>query len=302
MVLQMRCCWRCLPQRVLISFWRWRRKAVAARLFTVPHYLFGDWGGEARVRLAGSAPFCWRAGLYEFTVVFCNSMARENWPFLQGAAPPVLEWLRRTLCLWCQDFVGHPLHLARAFVLAGRCISWRGGCISTGRTSGGSACDGAAGGQGCAAAAQLQAILPAAVPTLAACGSAALCGYHRTRMTLSERSGSYRLMFGYGHPNTFGGIVFGLVLAWVLLRAARLTWAEIAAVAGVGLFLLEGPGIALPCAVRIFAGRAAGWRASWPGHARGTRQQPVCARPWCRWWRLSALFCRCSSLRWALDQ
>ena len=48
-------------------------------------------------------------------------------------------------------------------------------------------------------------------------------------------------MFGYGHPNTFGGIVLGLVLAWVLLRQAKITWAEIAAVAGVGLFLYKGP-------------------------------------------------------------
>lgn len=35
-----------------------RRKAVG-QLFTVPHYLFGDWGGEARAG-GGSVPFCWR--------------------------------------------------------------------------------------------------------------------------------------------------------------------------------------------------------------------------------------------------
>ena len=57
----------------------------------------------------------------------------------------------------------------------------------------------------------------------------------------SERDGSFRLMFGYGHPNTFGGVVFGLVLAWVLLRRARLTWAELAGVAAVGAFLMIGP-------------------------------------------------------------
>ena len=57
----------------------------------------------------------------------------------------------------------------------------------------------------------------------------------------SERNGSYRLMFGYGHPNTFGGVMFGLLLAWVLLRRARLTWPELAGVAAVGVFLMVGP-------------------------------------------------------------
>ena len=59
-----------------------RCKAVG-QLFTVPHYLFGDWGGEARARW-GQRAFLLALMLYEFTVVFCNSMARENWPFLQG--------------------------------------------------------------------------------------------------------------------------------------------------------------------------------------------------------------------------
>lgn len=35
--------------------------------------------------------------LYEFTVVFCNSMARENWPFLQGQLAPVLDMIMYTL-------------------------------------------------------------------------------------------------------------------------------------------------------------------------------------------------------------
>ena len=57
----------------------------------------------------------------------------------------------------------------------------------------------------------------------------------------SERNGSYRLMFGYGHPNTFGGVVFGLLLAWVLLRRVKLTWPELAGVAAAGVFLMVGP-------------------------------------------------------------
>ena len=36
-----------------------RRKAVG-QLFTVPHYLFGDWGAARPVPGGGSVPFCWR--------------------------------------------------------------------------------------------------------------------------------------------------------------------------------------------------------------------------------------------------
>ena len=72
-----------------------RRKAVG-QLFTVPHYLFGDWGGEARARW-GQRAFLLALMLYEFTVVFCNSMARENWPFLQGQLAPVLDMIMYTL-------------------------------------------------------------------------------------------------------------------------------------------------------------------------------------------------------------
>ena len=35
--------------------------------------------------------------------------------------------------------------------------------------------------------------------------------------------------------------MFGLLLAWVLLRRARLTWPELAGVAAVGVFLMVGP-------------------------------------------------------------
>ena len=105
----------------------------------------------------------------------------------------------------------------------------------------------------------MQAFLACGVPTLAAVEVLHFAGIIAPD-ALSERSGSYRLMFGYGHPNTFGGIMFGLVLAWVLLRAARLTWAEIAAVAGVGLFLYKGPASRSPalCAFLLAALLAGG--------------------------------------------
>ena len=56
-----------------------------------------------------------------------------------------------------------------------------------------------------------------------------------------EINGKLRRIYGYGHPNTFGGVVFGLVLAWVLLRREKLRWAELGGIAAVGVFLMIGP-------------------------------------------------------------
>lgn len=47
--------------------------------------------------------------------------------------------------------------------------------------------------------------------------------------------------YGYGHPNTFGGLVFGLVLAYALLRAQKVRWVDCLLVFAVGVFLLVGP-------------------------------------------------------------
>ena len=47
--------------------------------------------------------------------------------------------------------------------------------------------------------------------------------------------------YGYGHPNTFGGLVFGLTLAWGMLRARRPRWIDAGLTAAVGVFVLVGP-------------------------------------------------------------
>ena len=72
-----------------------RRKAVG-ELCSGPDFLCGEWGGEARARW-GQRAVLLALMLYEFTVVFCNSMARENWPFLQGQLAPVLDMIMYTL-------------------------------------------------------------------------------------------------------------------------------------------------------------------------------------------------------------
>ena len=60
---------------------------------------------------------------------------------------------------------------------------------------------------------------------------------HRPR----DRPAASRGSAGYGHPNTFGGLVFGLVLAYVLLRAQKVRWVDCLLVFAVGVFLLVGP-------------------------------------------------------------
>ena len=190
------------------------RKAVG-QLFTVPHYLFGDWGGEARARW-GQRAFLLALMLYEFTVVFCNSMARENWPFLQGQLAPVLDMIMYTLLcgkiLLGTRYTWRELICAGALYFVARWVYFNGqniwflGLVMVLLAA-----------KDVPLRRSLQAFLGCGVPTLALVEVLHFAGIIAPD-ALSERSGSYRLMFGYGHPNTFGGIVFGLVLAWVLGR------------------------------------------------------------------------------------
>ena len=61
--------------------------AAFRALWNREHLLFGSWGTGLRLRW-GQYAFCLGLALYEFTVVFCNSMAREQWPWLQASLSP----------------------------------------------------------------------------------------------------------------------------------------------------------------------------------------------------------------------
>ena len=207
------------------------------------------WWGEERLLFTtryasvrqkyGAWAFLLGVMVYEFIVVFNNSMARENWPWLQTRVSPVLDWVMY-LCFGFKILLGTKYN-GRSMVCAGllyfvaRWVYFNGqniwflGLVMVLLAA-----------KAVPLRRSLQAFLGCGVPTLALVEVLHFAGIIAPD-ALSERSGSYRLMFGYGHPNTFGGIVFGLVLAWVLLRQAKITWAEIAAVAGVGLFLCKGP-------------------------------------------------------------
>lgn len=268
----MRCCWPCLPQRVLIWFWRCAARQLGSCL---PCRTICLGIGAARPCRWGQRAFLLALMLYEFTVVFCNSMARENWPFLQGQLAPVLDMIMYTLLcgkiLLGTRYTWRELICAGALYFVARWVYFNGqniwflGLVMVLLAA-----------KDVPLRRSLQAFLGCGVPTLALVEVLHFAGIIAPD-ALSERSGSYRLMFGYGHPNTFGGIVFGLVLAWVLLRQAKITWAEIAAVAGVGLFLCKGPGVAVACAVRVFAGSAAGLRQIGGRAQRAQAHRRLCA-------------------------
>lgn len=218
-----------------------RHRALPAALRALwgqEHLLFGSWRPALRLRL-GQYAFCLGLALYEFTVVFSNSMAREHWPWLQARLSPVLDTLMY-LALFAKILLGtrytwRSLGTAGALYFIARWVYFNGQNIWF---------------LGLAVvllAAKdvplrraMKAFLASGLPALGLVQVLHFAGILAPGAT-SERDGSFRLMFGYGHPNTFGGIVFGLVLAWVLLRRVRLCWAEIAALAAVGVFLLVGP-------------------------------------------------------------
>ena len=215
-----------------------RRRLSPAAWWAEERPLFCARGAAVRQRY-GTAAFLLGVMVYEFIVVFNNSMARENWPWLQTRVSPVLDWVMY-LCFGCKILLGTRYSgrsllcagalyfVARWVYFNGQNIWWLGLCVAL------------LAAKDVPLRRCMKALLACGLPTLALVELLHFAGVIAPDAA-SERDGSFRLMFGYGHPNTFGGVAFGLVLAWVLLRRARLTWAELAGVAAVGAFLMIGP-------------------------------------------------------------
>lgn len=207
-------------------------------LWHTEHFLFGPWGAAQRVR-CGQALFMLCLALYEFQVVFCNSMARENWPWLQTTLSPILDqiiyWgfglkiLLGTKYDWCSLAQAGALYfIARWVYFNGQNIWWIGLVV------------------GIMAAKDMP--LDRAMRAFLASGLTAMAAVQILHFAgivapdaVSERNGDFRQMFGYGHPNTFGGLVFGLLLAWVVLHRLRPRWRDVLIAAATGVFLLVGP-------------------------------------------------------------
>lgn len=249
-------------------------RQAAVWLWRSDHLLFGSWQAERRLRW-GLPLFAAGLALYEANVVFCNSMARENWAWVQGILSPVLEWAG-FLCfgakiLFATRYSWRSLGLAGALYFIARWVHfnshniWFIGIVA-------------------AVMAAKDVDLCRAMRAFFAAGAAAMAvvlALHFAGIVapdlVSERVGEYRPTFGYGHPNTFGGLVVGLLLAWVMLRARSLRWYDAVLTALTGAFLWQGPAcrtaalsafflaallavhLALP---RLYHGRAVPWLAA----------------------------------------
>ena len=85
------------------------------------------WWGEERLLFTtryasvrqkyGAWAFLLGVMVYEFIVVFNNSMARENWPWLQTRVSPVLDWVMY-LCFGFKILLGTKYN-GRSMVCAG---------------------------------------------------------------------------------------------------------------------------------------------------------------------------------------
>lgn len=220
---------------------RGRAARAFMALWRQEHWLFGAWGAGWRQK-AGAV--CFAAGLacYEVSVAFCNSMARDAWPWVQGVLSPALDWAAFA-CFGFKILLGtrynwRSLGLAGALYFIARWVYfnchniwWIGLVVAVMAAKDLDLTRGLyayliAGLAAVAAVVALNwfGLLPPA-PGLAA------------ERNVDEIRGTY----GYGHPNTFGGLVFGLALAYAMLRAKKPRWIDAGVVAAAGVLLYVGP-------------------------------------------------------------
>ena len=117
-----------------------RRRLSPAAWWAEDRPLFCARGAAVRQRY-GTAAFLLGVMVYEFIVVFNNSMARENWPWLQTRVSPVLDWVMY-LCFGCKILLGTRYSgrsllcagalyfVARWVYFNGQNIWWLGLCVA----------------------------------------------------------------------------------------------------------------------------------------------------------------------------
>ena len=213
-------------------------KAALGWLWRTDHLLFGGWQAQTRLRLAEPV-FAAGLALYEVSVVFCNSMLRETWPWVQGTLSPLLD-AAAFACFGAKILLGtrynwRSLGQAGALYFIVRWVHFNSHNIWFI-------------GIAIAVLAAKDADLSRVMQAFFAAGLAALAAVlvlHFAGIAApspySERVGAYRPAFGYGHPNTFGGLVLGLAAAWAMVRLKKIRWADIGVIAAAGVFLMAGP-------------------------------------------------------------
>ena len=225
-----------------------RRRLSPADWWQEERLMFTPHGASWRKKY-GQWAFLLGVMVYEFIVVFTHSMARETWPWLQTQLSPVLDWVMY-LCFGWKILLGTRYNgrsllcagmlyfVARWVYFNGQNIWWIGLCVAL------------LAAKDVPLRRAVKAQLLCGVPTLALVEVLHAAGIVAPNPFV-EINGKLRRIYGYGHPNTFGGVVFGLVLAWVLLRREKLRWAELGGIAAVGVFLMIGPPSRSP-AIAIF--------------------------------------------------
>ena len=218
-----------------------RARRALGWLWRDGHFLFGGWGAAWRAR-AGAALFTAGLCCYEVSVVFCNSMAREAWGWVQGALAPALDAVA-FLCFAAKILLGtrytwRELGVAGALYFIARWVHfnahniWWIGLVFAVLAA-----------KDVQLEKPLQCFLLSGLAALAlvmglnAAGALPPPPELAAERNVTEIRGTY----GYGHPNTFGGLVFGLTLAWGMLRARRPRWVDAGLTAAVGVFVLVGP-------------------------------------------------------------
>ena len=225
-----------------------RRRLSPADWWQEERLMFTPHGARWREKY-GHWAFLLGVMVYEVIVVFTHSMARETWPWLQTQLSPVLDW-GMYLCFGWKILLGTRYNgrsllcagmlyfVARWVYFNGQNIWWIGLCVAL------------LAAKDVPLRRAVKAQLLCGVPTLALVEVLHAAGIVAPNPFV-EINGKLRRIYGYGHPNTFGGVVFGLVLAWVLLRREKLRWAELGGIAAVGVFLMIGPPSRSP-AIGIF--------------------------------------------------
>ena len=220
------------------------RRALAA-LWKEEHFLFGGWGAAWREK-AGMALFCAGLAAYESIVTFCHSRALQAWEWVPGVLAPVLETtaflcfslkiLLGTRYNWRQLGVAGALYfIARWVHFNAHNIWWIWVVVAV------------------LAAKDLRLEKPLRVFLCVGTAMMLLVMTLNGMGLLPElegppalRDGVVRGTYGYSYPNTLGGLVFGLALAYTLLRARRPRWADPAVLAAAGVFLMVGPSSRTP--------------------------------------------------------
>ena len=192
-------------------------------------FLFGAWQAAPRLKI-GHIAFFLGLGCYEYIVAFCYSNAHLTWPVFISVVPDVLYNII-AVCFAVKIllgtkyngksllFAGALYFIARWVFFNGQNIWWIWLCWALFAA------------KDVDIRQSMKPFLLVGIPCVLT--AAALSCAKIIPITFDY---IYRGChpFCYGQHNTFGGILLGLALAWVILRSKRLRYSELDGIPGIG--------------------------------------------------------------------